>query len=69
MAGPVKIRLDAREVPQGPRSHEPNGLPAGMQVRGVSRSGSFGVGWVPPSTFVLYTQKCKQPCWNSQLSG
>jgi hypothetical protein len=23
-AGPVKIRLDARAVPQGPLSHEPN---------------------------------------------
>ena len=54
-AGPVEIRLDAREVPQGPLSHEPN-------------SGASAVS--PPLIRLVYLGSlCEQPCWNSQLPG
>jgi hypothetical protein len=42
MVGPVKIRLSARGVPQGPLSHEPKAVP--MTVPPWLKFGSSGPG-------------------------
>jgi hypothetical protein len=51
MVGPVKIRLSAREVPQGPLSHEPNAVPM----------------TVPPWREIALSGPCciNNCCWNS----